>query len=334
MQQDTAIIDDFPGYTFYRNGRVTNRLGQYIGYLHKSGYIQSQFINKASKRVSKYLHQMIILAFSGENANGRDVDHINNIKTDNRYENLQYLDRKSHCKKTRESNPHILKNNTYPVQGIDLNGNIKNFNSIKEAYEFLNPKINIEFIYDRICKSIKNNTIYEGYRWKYLNTESLPGEIWKTPNIDGLQSNIEVSNMSRTKFKNGIIKSEFKVIAKYVHVYVKINDKDTRRGLHTLVCSAFHGKQPEWATSVNHIDGNPVNNRAENLEWSDASKQNKCNCIKVDIIKDGITTIFNSMKETAIFLKISVVLVNYYLENGKLINGYKLIREEPKKIKN
>lgn len=38
--------------------------------------------------------------------------------------------------------------------------------------------------------------------------------------------------------------------------------------IHRLVCEAFHGR-PEPHHQVDHIDGNKLNNRADNLEWVD-----------------------------------------------------------------
>ncbi len=38
--------------------------------------------------------------------------------------------------------------------------------------------------------------------------------------------------------------------------------------VHTLVCEAFHGPQPTGAVLVAHGDGNPANNRADNLRWA------------------------------------------------------------------
>lgn len=55
---------------------------------HTGGY---RFVNvgNGSKR---YVHRLVMEAFSGP-ANGRDVNHINGDKTDNRLANLEYCDR-------------------------------------------------------------------------------------------------------------------------------------------------------------------------------------------------------------------------------------------------
>jgi len=38
--------------------------------------------------------------------------------------------------------------------------------------------------------------------------------------------------------------------------------------IHVLVCEAFHGEKPEWATLVAHNDGNKENNTPSNLRWT------------------------------------------------------------------
>lgn len=42
----------------------------------------------------------------------------------------------------------------------------------------------------------------------------------------------------------------------------------TRFYVHQLVCRAFHGEQPAGYSEVNHINFEPGDNRAENLEWA------------------------------------------------------------------
>jgi hypothetical protein len=39
---------------------------------------------------------------------------------------------------------------------------------------------------------------------------------------------------------------------------------------HRIVCEAFHGPQPSPKHVVAHNDGNPLNNRADNLRWATA----------------------------------------------------------------
>jgi hypothetical protein len=45
--------------------------------------------------------------------------------------------------------------------------------------------------------------------------------------------------------------------------------KQKQLKVHRLVIEAFNGPAPEWATMVNHIDKNTLNNCLSNLEWSD-----------------------------------------------------------------
>lgn len=56
----------------------------------------------------------------------------------------------------------------------------------------------------------------------------------------------------------------------YEYVCVSVNGKCKKISVHRLVASAFHSN-PSNLPQVNHIDGNPNNNRADNLEWVSGS---------------------------------------------------------------
>lgn len=56
--------------------------------------------------------------------------------------------------------------------------------------------------------------------------------------------------------------------AGYLYVNVYEPRKWRRPAVHKLVCEVFHGPRPEWADLVAHVDGNPANNRADNLRWA------------------------------------------------------------------
>ena len=51
------------------------------------------------------------------------------------------------------------------------------------------------------------------------------------------------------------------------------NGKRLTRKVHTLVCLAFHGNYPSLSHTVNHKDGNRLNNAAFNLEWMTRQEQ-------------------------------------------------------------
>lgn len=334
MDKETATIDDFPGYTFYRDGRASNKYGQFIGYKSKDEeYITTKIRDKDGKFHKKRMHILIMWAFSGEAPNGRDVDHKNGKRDDNRYENLQYLDRKTHNMKTRENNKNINNNYKYRnVQATDKDGNTINFKSLQEAINYFEP--GNKSISTMIKRSITNDKFYKNYKWKYLDTESLDNEIWKKPNIENIDPDIEVSNLGRIKRKGGRIQDKFSYENGYMRTSITINGKQKHIQLHTLICSAFHGKQPEWATSVNHIDENKTNNKSDNLEWSNPIKQADSWRVKINLEKDGVITSFNSIKEADEFLNLSRSISSSLLNGKTVIKEYNIIRDtECKKIK-
>lgn len=61
-------------------------------------------------------------------------------------------------------------------------------------------------------------------------------------------------------------------LAEYDHkgyraVRVSVDGKRERRMVHQVICRAFHGPRPTPAHEVCHIDGDPTNNRPQNLRW-------------------------------------------------------------------
>lgn len=331
MSDETAKLEEFPNYTFYKDGKITNKYGQFIGSVDLCGYISSQLVDKDGNKKMRRFHRLFMVAFSNEECNNRHVDHINGIKTDNRYENLQYLDPKTHMQKTRADNPNMnIKRGISryrAVEGIYIDGTTKVFNSVKEAFIFVEPDKNSNSS-GVISTAIKNNTLYKNYKWKYLDNDDLEGEIWKSPIIDEIKDDIEVSNLGRIKYKTGVKTFGKKIAGGYIKVSVRINNKNCSRSIHTLVCSAFHGKQPEWASSVNHIDGNPLNNTIENLEWSDPVKQANSWRSKIHLMKnDVIEHTFNSIKEANEFLSAKNGVQNCLSGKNKTLKGYTVIRD-------
>lgn len=113
-------------------------------------------------------------------------------------------------------------------------------------------------------------------------------EIWKdVPNYEGLH---EVSNLGRIRTKkNGKIMYQREHNG-YKRVQFKTNGKIKDFGVHRLVAMAFI-PNPDNKPQIDHIDGNPSNNRVDNLRWATA-KENNNNPVTLDR-KRSIMSIVN-----------------------------------------
>jgi hypothetical protein len=99
-------------------------------------------------------------------------------------------------------------------------------------------------------------------------------EIWLP--IPGYESRYEVSNLGRvrsfvtgTGSKGAVHYLKQDDSTKYGHRRVTLSlMRATRRFMvHRLVATVFLGEAPSEDHEVNHIDFDPANNRADNLEW-------------------------------------------------------------------
>ena len=89
-------------------------------------------------------------------------------------------------------------------------------------------------------------------------------EQWK--DAEGLDGIIRISNYGRVwNAKKGKIVNPYDNGCGYKKFSIRINGKDHKPYVHRLVAKAFI-PNPDNMTEVNHIDSNPANNRADNLE--------------------------------------------------------------------
>ena len=126
-------------------------------------------------------------------------------------------------------------------------------------------------------------------------------EEWKS--IKGYEGLYMVSNLGRVKSLCGFNGHEYVKRKKILNPYkqkagknyyrsvVKLSKDGSRKDfkVHRLVADAFI-PNPELKSNINHIDGNPLNNRVDNLEWC-TQKENIIHAIDTDLSVRVIDTI-------------------------------------------
>ena len=141
---------------------------------------------------------------------------------------------------------------------------------------------------------IKRNKRYEKYRLLYsaimlcypFTVEDLEGEIWKK--IEFGNGRYEISNYGRVKsFFGGIVKILKPNLEKcgYFCIQLYYNGKHRNFKIHRLVAEAFIPNSENKKT-VNHIDGNKMNNFVDNLEWA-TYKENINHALEIGPVKSG-----------------------------------------------
>jgi hypothetical protein len=120
------------------------------------------YICFAGKRVATNVHRLVAIAFHGP-AEGRDVNHANGDKTDNRPDNLEWC---SHAENMAHARSTGLLNDRRVIFAMPKNGGAPiRFASITEATRAVGANRNANII------SAANGRIPSayGYRWQYEN---------------------------------------------------------------------------------------------------------------------------------------------------------------------
>jgi HNH endonuclease/NUMOD4 motif len=96
-------------------------------------------------------------------------------------------------------------------------------------------------------------------------------ELWlPIKEVNGLYQISNMGNISnyRKNLKTHIINSGYKIVG------LKLNGVHINRLMHRLVANSFIDN-PEFKREVNHIDGDKLNNKSNNLEWVTSSENKR-----------------------------------------------------------
>lgn len=169
-------------------------------------------------------------------------------------------------------------------------------------------------------------------------------EIWR--DVVGYEDIYEVSNLGRVRthknkttftkkhgvrhWKQRILKEKSKN-NRDVRVSLWKNGKSKDFLVHRLVARAFI-PNPNGKKTVNHIDGNPRNNRVDNLEWATHYENNNhafdnrliSTSYKVILVNQETNKIqeFRSLSKASKYLGFSSGYISNRLKRGKKIQGY------------
>ncbi len=273
--EEWCVIKDYQNYSVSNFGNVMNSKTNKIMKLNsKGGYYHITLKNDKNR---KYLlvHRIVALAFIENPENKPEVNHKNKNKLDNNINNLEWVTKKENLqhksiglnyKTNRNKNIFRLDSKTDSI--------LEEYNSIEDAgiwalnNEFTKTSHNGRNSISNCLNGLSNKAY--GFKWQYKNNESAENEEWREINFIKLfNDNIItdkvyfVSNLGRFKNSQGIIMDNYKINENgYIRVYIL---KKTF-ALHRLIALTFI-ENPENKEQVNHIDGNKLNNKCDNLEW-------------------------------------------------------------------
>lgn len=99
MNNEQRPIPGFPGYFACPDGSIVGRRGAVlVGWLDDHGYRRVQARDEHGRWGARLVHRLVAVAFLGPEPDGHEVNHINGIRSDARFANLEYVTRQENVR--------------------------------------------------------------------------------------------------------------------------------------------------------------------------------------------------------------------------------------------
>ena len=197
IEIENCVYKVHPVYNLYasdENGNIIHLVRQVPspGQKHKSGYLVCM-VRKHGQNGQKnyFVHRFAYECFNGIIPDGKVIDHVNNIKDDNRLCNLQLMSHQENCKKSAKRRDYTFaaKNhqNKKCVKATNCDTNeVPYYNSMYAIQQHLSINAGIVKM---VCEGInrcktgisKKDNCY--YKFEYVNEQDMPADYKKSANI-------------------------------------------------------------------------------------------------------------------------------------------------------
>lgn len=172
LLSELAEYENVTNYRIYEDGQVYNiNTNRFLKCSSDSkGYKILDLRTFDCKIKHPKVHRLVAKLFVPNPNNKPQVNHINGIKTDNRYENLEWVTNDEN--RLHAINNGLMNHCNYWIDQYDLNGNyIRSYKNIAEFCK-LSDKTNINM--GNIGRALKGQrkSAY-GYIWKYSDVQRL-----------------------------------------------------------------------------------------------------------------------------------------------------------------
>lgn len=197
IEINECVYKIHPVYNLY----AANEAGEVIHIMKKvpllsnkkhNGYMTCAVRKYTQKGYNAYsVHRFVWECHNGLILDGKVIDHINNVKNDNRLCNLQLLAQQENCKKSAKDRDYafVAKNhqNKRCVKATNCNTNeVLYFNSMYAVQQYLGINVGIvKMVCEGLnnCKTGISKKDNKHYKFVYVKKEDMPDNYIKSANI-------------------------------------------------------------------------------------------------------------------------------------------------------